>query len=173
MEILYSRCAGVDVHKKTLRVCLLMRQPTGELHKEFRTYGTTTQEILALADWLKEHRCTHVAMEATGVYWKPVYNLLEDSFELLVVNARHIKAVPGRKTVNVITRWFSVFFRARKCDIMKGTIPAEYLTPPKKRVYVPHHIITRSSRLLSRTSESNRGSCTYYCLCHDIKCLLS
>src|SRR6266581_3466379 len=82
MEILYARCAGVDVHKKTVKVCLLIRQENGQPHKEFRTYGTTTQELLELADWLHEQGCTHVAMEATGVYWKPVYNLLEGGFEL-------------------------------------------------------------------------------------------
>ncbi len=98
MEVRYARCAGLDVHKQTVKVCLLIRQENGQIHKEFRTYGTTTQELLDLADWLKEQGCTHIALEATGVYWKPIYNLLEGGFELLVVNARHIKAVPGRKT---------------------------------------------------------------------------
>jgi transposase len=107
MEILYSRCAGVDVHKKTVKVCLLIRQEHGQPHKEFRTYGTTTQELLELADWLHEQGCTHVAMEATGVYWNPVYNLLEGGFELLVVNAQHIKAVPGRKTDAKDAEWIA------------------------------------------------------------------
>jgi transposase len=98
MEILYTNCAGIDVHKQTLKVCLLTRTSDGQPHKEFRTYLTPTEELLQLGDWLKEHGCTHVAFEATGVYWKPVFNLLEGSFELLVVNAHHIKAVPGRKT---------------------------------------------------------------------------
>lgn len=107
MEILYPRCAGLDVHKKTIKVCMLVRQADGEPHKVFRTYGTTTQELLDLADWLKEQGCTHIAMEATGVYWKPVYNLLEGSFELLVVNAQHIKAVPGRKTDTKDAEWIA------------------------------------------------------------------
>jgi transposase len=98
IEILYQRCAGLDVHKKTVKVCLLIRQEDGQLRKEFRTDGTTTQDLLEMADWLKKQKCTHVAMEGTGVYWKPVYNLLADSFTLLVVNAQHMKAVPGRKT---------------------------------------------------------------------------
>jgi len=97
MEILYTNCAGLDVHKKTVKVCLLTRTSDGQPHKEFRTYFTTTEELLKLGDWLKEQGCTHIAFEATGVYWKPVFNLLEGSFELLVVNAQHIKAVPGRK----------------------------------------------------------------------------
>ena len=107
MEILYERCAGADVHKKTVKVCLLIRQANGQSRKEFRTYGTTTQELLALSDWLTEQGCSVVAMEGTGVYWKPIYNLLEGSFELLVVNARHIKAVPGRKTDVKDAEWIA------------------------------------------------------------------
>lgn len=107
MEILYARCAGCDVHKKTIKVCVLLRQTDGQLHKELRTYGTTTQELLLLSDWLKEQGCTHVAMEGTGVYWKPIYNLLEGSFTVLVVNAQHIKAVPGRKTDVKDAEWIA------------------------------------------------------------------
>lgn len=107
MEILYTRCAGCDVHKKTMKVCLIILDANGQRQKEFRTYGTTTEEILKLSDWLKEQGCTHVAMEGTGVYWKPVYNLLEGSFELLVVNAQHIKAVPGRKTDTKDAEWIA------------------------------------------------------------------
>jgi len=97
MEILYTHCAGLDVHKKTVKVCLLTQGANEQPHKEFRTYLTTTQELLKLSDWLHEQGCTHVAFEATGGYWKPIFNLLEGHFELLVVNAQHIKAVPGRK----------------------------------------------------------------------------
>lgn len=107
MEILYTNCAGLDVHKKTVKVCLLIRTSDGQPHKEFRTYFTTTEELLKLGDWLKEQGCTHVAFEATGVYWKPVFNLLEGSFELLVVNAQHIKAVPGRKTDVKDAEWIA------------------------------------------------------------------
>ncbi len=107
MEILYANCAGLDVHKKTVKVCLLRRPSTGQPHKEFRTYLTTTEELLQLGDWLKEQGCTHVAFEATGVYWKPVFNLLESSFELLVVNAHHIKQVPGRKTDVKDAEWIA------------------------------------------------------------------
>ncbi len=107
MEILYANCAGLDVHKKTVKACLLTRTSNGQPHKEFRTYLTTTEELLQLGDWLKEQGCTHVAFEATGVYWKPVFNLLEGSFELLVVNAQHIKAVPGRKTDIKDAEWIA------------------------------------------------------------------
>ena len=98
MEILYTNCAGLDVHKKTVVACVLRQASSGSLQKELRTYFTTTEELLKLSDWLTEQGCTHVAFEATGVYWKPVFNLLEGNFEVLVVNAQHIKAVPGRKT---------------------------------------------------------------------------
>jgi transposase len=107
MEILYTNCAGLDVHKKTVKVCLLTRTSDGQPHKEFRTYLTTTEELLKLGDWLNERGCTHIAFEATGVYWKPVFNLLEGRFELLVVNAQHIKAVPGRKTDVKDAEWIA------------------------------------------------------------------
>jgi transposase len=76
---------------------VLTHTPHGQTHKEFRTFLTTTEELLQLGDWLQERGCTHVACEATGVYWKPVFNLLESQFTVLVVNAQHLKAVPGRK----------------------------------------------------------------------------
>src|SRR5262245_35660824 len=98
MEVLYPRCCGLDVHKKTVVACLLITEPNGKVQKEVRTFTTMTQDLLNLADWRSAAGCTHVAMESTGVYWKPIYNLLEGMFELLVVNAQHIKAVPGRKT---------------------------------------------------------------------------
>lgn len=98
MEVVYERCCGLDVHKKTVVACLLVPDEKERRHKEIRTFGTTTRELLALRDWLVLAECSHVAMEATGVYWKPIYNLLDGAVELLVVNARHIKAVPGRKT---------------------------------------------------------------------------
>ena len=107
MEILYTNCAGLDVHKKTVKVCVLIQASTGQPHKEFRTYFTTTEELLKLSDWLTEQGCTHIAFEATGVYWKPVFNLLEGSFEVLVVNAQHIKAVPGRKTDVKDAEWIA------------------------------------------------------------------
>lgn len=98
MELVYQCCCGIDIHKKVIVACLIALGADGKRHKEMRTFRTVTQELLQLLDWLKAATCTHVAMESTGVYWKPVYNLLEGHFELLVVNAQHIKAVPGRKT---------------------------------------------------------------------------
>jgi transposase len=101
MDIVFPCCAGLDVHKDTVVVCV-RRLRTGAKRKtesEVRTFGTMTEQILALADWLAEEGVSHVAMESTGVYWKPIWNLLESGpYEMLLVNAQHIKQVPGRKT---------------------------------------------------------------------------
>src|SRR5687768_8147322 len=89
MEITYTHVAGLDIHKQTVVACTFTPGPKGKPHKQIRTFGTTTQDLLALATWLTSLGITHVAMESTGEYWKPVYNLLEGSVELLVVNAQH------------------------------------------------------------------------------------
>lgn len=108
MEILYAICCGLDVHKDTITACLRRLVAPGQVSKEFRTFGTTTAELLRLLDWLVAAGCTHVAMESTGVYWKPVFNILEGSFEqCLVVNARYIKALPGRKTDMLDAEWLA------------------------------------------------------------------
>lgn len=111
MEVLYKRCAGLDVHKKSVKVCLLTQGEQSALRKVLRTYSTKTADLLALRDWLKEEGCSHVAMEATGVYWRPIFNLLEGEFALLVVNAGHIKAVPGRKTDVKDAEWIADLLR--------------------------------------------------------------
>jgi transposase len=97
MEVLHSRSAGLDVHKDSVVACVRIASE-GAVHQSVETFGTTTKELLAMSDWLSQHGVTHVAMEATGVYWKPVWHVLEDSFELVLANAMHIKNVPGRKT---------------------------------------------------------------------------
>ncbi len=96
MEVLYPRCAGLDVHKDT--VVAAVRCVSSPMHHEVQSFTTTTGGLLALNDWLASHGCTHVAMEATGVYWKPVWHVLEGRFELILANAQHIRNVPGRKT---------------------------------------------------------------------------
>lgn len=111
MDVIYPRCCGLDVHKKTVAACLITSTEGPEPVKEVRTFRTVTADLLAMADWLQEAGCTHVAMESTGVYWRPVYNLLEGQFELLVVNAQHIKAVPGRKTDVKDAAWIAELLR--------------------------------------------------------------
>src|ERR1041385_47122 len=97
MEVLYERCAGLDVHKDLVVACARLVTAEGGV-QEVATFGTTTQGLLALAEWLTARGCSHVAMEATGVYWKPVWHVLEEPFTLVLANAAHIRNVPGRKT---------------------------------------------------------------------------
>jgi len=106
MQVVYARCARLDVHKKTVSVCI--RVCEGETkHQQTRVFGTFTGDLLALADWLKEHRFTQVAMEATGVYWRPVWTVLEGHVEQMLVNPQHIKAVPRRKTDAKDCEWIA------------------------------------------------------------------
>jgi transposase len=111
MDVVYTHCCGLDVHKKTVVACLITSTEGLEPVKEVRTFRTMTTDLLALADWLQQAGCPHVAMESTGVYWRPVYNLLEGQCELLVVNAQHIKAVPGRKTDVKDAAWIAELLR--------------------------------------------------------------
>ena len=117
MEILYSRCCGLDVHAKTVVACLYV-----EGEKQIRTFSTMTADLLQLADWLLAAGCTHIAIESTGVYWRPVFNLLEDHCTVLLVNAHHIKAVPGRKTDVRDCDWI--------CDLLRhGLLKASFIPP--------------------------------------------
>lgn len=111
MEVVYSHCAGLDVHKKTVVACCVTPGPDGQPQFETRTFRTMTLDLLLLSDWLNQHGVTHVALEATGEFWKPVYNILEASFVVLVVNAHHIKNVPGRKTDVKDAAWIADLLR--------------------------------------------------------------
>jgi transposase len=126
MEIVYSHCAGLDVHKKTVVAAIIVPDETGGLHKEVRTFGTMTGELLALSDWLMGYGVTHVAMESTGEFWKPVFNILENNFEVLLVNAQHIKAVPGRKTDVKDAEWIAELLR-------HGLLKASFVPPLGQR----------------------------------------
>ena len=96
MDVVYTQCAGLDVHKKTVVAAIIVPDGQGGLHKETRTFGTMTTDLLTLSDWLVGHSVTHAAMESTGEYWKPPFNILESNFEVMLVNAQHVKAVPGQ-----------------------------------------------------------------------------
>ena len=98
METLYPSCAGLDVHKQTVVACVRRLDAKGKQSQQTRTFGAMTSDLLGLGAWLAEQRVTRVAMESTGVYWKAIWNLLEGQFQVLLVNAQHIKQVPGRKT---------------------------------------------------------------------------
>ena len=107
MEVLYRCCVGLDVHKKTVQACVRRVSDGGQVRTETRQFGTMTRDILALGDWLAELQVTHVAMESTGVFWKPIWNLLEGRFELVLCNAREVKQVPGRKTDVKDCQWLA------------------------------------------------------------------
>src|SRR6266498_3307262 len=106
MEVMYARCAGLDVHPASVVACA--RHAEGpRVQRTLERFGTTTQELLRLADWLEQHGCTHVAMESSGVYWKPVWHVLEGRFELVLANAMHVKNIPGRKSDVKDAVWIS------------------------------------------------------------------
>lgn len=119
MEPIYTSCCGLDVHSKSIQACVRRTGKEGRIHHEVRTFGTMTRDLLTLADWLSSEEVTHVAMESTGVYWKPIYNILEGKFTLLLVNARHIKNVPGRKTDVKDCQWLAQLLQ---CGLLKGSL---------------------------------------------------
>ena len=111
MRVEHESCAGLDVHKRTVVACVLKGKPGSEPVSETKSFGTSTPELMEMVEWLKSHAATHVAMEATGNYWMPIYNLLEGHFELVVANAAHMKAVPGRKTDVADAHWIADLLR--------------------------------------------------------------
>ena len=123
MERVLERCCALDVHKRQVTACVHVPDQAGERAELRAEFGTMTAELLALRDWLKGLGVTHVAMEATGVYWKPVYYLLEDDFELLLVNAQHVKNVPGRKTDVKDAQWL--------CQLLEHGLLRASFVPPK------------------------------------------
>jgi transposase len=148
MDVIYERCCGLDVHKTSVVACLLISRSAGEPVRTVRTFGTMTENLLALADWLAEAGCTHVAMESTGVYWKPLWNLLEDGFELLLVNPRNIKAVPGRKTDVTDAEWIADLLR-------HGLLRASYV-PNRPQRELRELTRYRTSLVRERTAAANR-----------------
>src|SRR5688572_14923533 len=129
MDVIFTHCAGLDVHKKSVMACRLIPNPTGKQADglmEVREFGTLTIDLLALSDWLAEAGITHVAMESTAEYWKPVFNLLEGNFQVFLVNAAHVKRVPGRKTDKADARWLAKLMRY-------GLLQASFIPPQDQR----------------------------------------
>lgn len=144
MKVVYSHCCGLDVHKKTVVACLLTPES-----KEVRTFGTTTRAIRELGDWLVQAGCSHVAMESTGVFWRPLYNLLEETpLEIWVVNAHHIKAVPGRKTDVKDAEWLA--------DLLRHGLVRPSLIPDRSRRELQELIRYRRTLIEERADEANR-----------------
>ena len=148
MEAVVECCAGLDVHQGSVVACVLLGAAGRKPRKEVRTFATATADLVALRDWLKALGVTHVGMESTGVYWKPVYAVLEGHFELIVGNAHHIKAVPGRKTDVKDAEWIADLVR-------HGLVRASFVPPPAIREL---RDLVRLRRSLSEglTTERNR-----------------
>lgn len=152
MEVINERCCGLDVHKKTVVACVI----TPEV-KETRTFSTMTRDLLALADWLGKIQVTQVAMESSGVFWKPVYNLLEGlDFTLMVVNARHIKAVPGRKTDVKDAQWIADLLRH---GLLRGSyIPDRPQRELRELVRYRRNLVRERSRVINRIQQVLEGA---------------
>jgi transposase len=148
MDVVNVRCAGLDIHKKTIAACMIVPGPDGRPHKQVRSFGTMTDELLELADWLTSEGVTHVAMESTGVFWKPPYNLLEGNFTLLLVNPQHIKAVPGRKTDVKDCEWIADLLR-------HGLLQASFV-PDREHRELRELTRYRTSLVRERADEVNR-----------------
>jgi len=148
MDVTLERCAGLDVHRATVTACIRTPGPGPDRAQVIQTFGTTTADLLALRDWLAAHQVTHVAMESTGVYWKPVYYTLEDAFTLLLVNAAHMANVPGRKTDVADCAWIAQLL---ECGLLRGS----FVPPPPIREL---RDLTRYRKALiqDRTREANR-----------------
>jgi transposase len=129
MDVVFTHCAGLDVHKRTITACRMTPDPSGQQADglmELKDFRTMTADLLALADWLVEAGITHVAMESTGEYWRPVYNLLEGNVTIFLVNAAHVKQVPGRKTDKADARWLAKLMRY-------GLLQARFIPPVGQR----------------------------------------
>lgn len=148
MEQQLERVAGLDVHRKTIAVCVRVPGEHGERTQHLRTFGTTAVELLTLRDWLDAHRVTHVALESTGVYWKPVFYVLEEAMQCLLVNAQHVQKVPGRKTDVQDCVWLAQLLE-------HGLLRGSFVPPPPQREL---RDLTRYRKVLiqERTREANR-----------------
>src|SRR5712692_2393880 len=148
MQTLVERGCGMDVHQATVVACLLVVLKNGKVQKQVRTFGTTTRELLGLREWLLSEGCTHVAMESTGVYWKPIYAILEGSFEIVVANAQHVKKVPGRKTDVKDAEWIA--------DLLCQGLLRSGFVPPKPMRKLRDLTRYRRKLVESRSAERNR-----------------
>lgn len=148
MQILVERGCGLDVHQATVVACLLLVGKDGRVQKQMRTFGTTTRELVSLREWLLGNGCTHLAMESTGVYWKPVYTILEGALEMVVANAQHVKKVPGRKTDVKDAEWLA--------DLLCHGLLRSSFVPPKPIRELRDLTRYRRKLVQSQAAERNR-----------------
>lgn len=148
LDVGYARCCGLDIHKKSVTACRVLPGADAAPAREVRTFGTMTADLLALGDWLAESGVTHVAMERTGVYWKPIWNRFEDRFTLLLVNAAHVKVVPGRKREVGDAAWLA--------DLLRHGLLAPSFVPERPERELRERTRSRTSLVRERTAEVNR-----------------
>jgi transposase len=148
MEVIHHCCAGLDVHKDTVVACVRRTRPDGGINEQVRTFATTTAGLLELGDWLSEQQATIAAMESTGVYWKPVWNLLEGRLELMLVNAREVKQLPGRKTDVKDSQWIAQLL---SCGLLRRSF-----VPPLPQRELRDLTRTRTSLLQDKSRVANR-----------------
>lgn len=148
MQILHERCCGLDVHKNHVNACLITPGPGRTRTKEQRRFGTMTHELEALLDWLLAAGCTHVVMESTGSYWKPVYNILEDTLELILANPQHVKGLPGRKTDVGDAEWLA--------DLLQHGLVRPSFIPPRAHRELRELTRYRKSLIQQRSTTINR-----------------
>jgi transposase len=148
MQALVERGCGLDVHQATVMACLLIVRKDGKVQKQMQTFGTTTRELLSLREWLLSEGCTHMAMESTGVYWKPVYAILEGALEIVVANAQHVKKVPGRKTDVKDAEWIA--------DLLCHGLLRSSFVPPKPIRELRDLTRYRRKLVESQAAERNR-----------------
>jgi transposase len=148
LSVLYARCAGLDVHKAIVVACVLLTTTTGKTSRQIRTFASTTAGLLALADWLESQAVTHVAMESTGILWRPVFNILEGRFQVILVNAAHMKAVPGHKTDIKDSEWIADLLR-------HGLLRASFI-PPKAIRDLRDLVRSRKTLVQQRAQAINR-----------------
>ena len=148
MQVVHERCCGLDVHKKTVVACVLLTAPTGQVTKVVRVYATMTADLLALGDWLSSLGVTQVAIESTGIYWRPVFNLLEEGRTVTLVNAQHLKRVPGRKTDVRDSEWLA--------DLLRHGLLRPSLIPPAPVRHLRDLTRYRTTLIQERAAEVNR-----------------
>jgi transposase len=148
MQVLHARCCGLDVHKRTVVACVLLTEPAGSVVKHVRTFSTMTADLLSLSDWLRGLGVTQIAMESTGIYWRPVFNILEDAHQVMLVNPQHIKRVPGRKTDVKDSEWLA--------DLLRHGLVRPSFIPPKPIRVLRELTRYRATLVQQRTQEINR-----------------
>jgi transposase len=148
MEVVHERCCGLDIHKKLIVACVMVPGSGGQPRKQIRTFGTMSDELQQLSTWLAEQGVTHVAMESTASYWKPIYNVLEERYDLLLVNAQHLKAVPGRKTDVKDAEWIA--------DLLRHGLLKPSFVPDREQRELRELVRYRTSLVQERTAAANR-----------------